>query len=80
MGSEKGLRQEAGQSCTPLIMPPELEEEMTPAVKAFVLVLLERISNLKAKFEELSKRIPKLTLEISSMPQGSQHSHSKSKT
>jgi hypothetical protein len=29
-----------------LIIPPELEEEMTPAVKAFVLVLLGRIEEL----------------------------------
>ena len=39
----------------PLIIPPELEKEMTPAVKAFVLVLLGRIEELEGKV-----RIPTL--------------------
>ena len=36
-----------------MIIPPELEEEMTPAVKAFVLVLLHRLEQLESKVREL---------------------------
>jgi transposase len=53
---------------------------MTPAVKAFVLMLLERIAELEAKVEELSKRDPKLTPENSSLPPSSEHPHAKSTT
>ena len=69
-----------------LIIPPELEKEMTPAVKAFVLVLLGRIEELEgkvqeleAKVEKLTKRDPKLTPDNSSLPPSSQHPHAKSK-
>ena len=64
----------------PLVIPLELEGEMTPAVKAFVLLLLERISELEAKVEELSGRDPKLTPKNSSLPPSSQHPPAKSKT
>jgi hypothetical protein len=57
-----------------------VEGEMTPAAKAFVLVLLERISELEAKVEELSGRDPKLTPKNSSLPPSSQHPPAKSKT
>jgi len=60
-----------------LVIPPELEGEMTPGVKAFVLMLLERIAELEARVEELSKRDPKLTPENSSLPPSSQHPHAK---
>ena len=59
---------------------------MTPAVKAFVLVLLGRIEELEgkvqeleAKVEKLTKRDPKLTPDNSSLPPSSQHPHAKSK-
>ena len=51
-----------------MTIPPELEEEMTPAVKAFVLVLLERIEELEGKVEELTKKDPKPTPSNSSLP------------
>jgi hypothetical protein len=69
-----------------LIIPPELEKEMTPAVKAFVRVLFGRIEDLEgkvqeleAKVEKLTKRDPKLTPDNSSLPPSSQHPHAKSK-
>jgi len=63
-----------------MIIPPELEEEMTPAVKAFVLVLLERIKELDSKVEELTKKNPKRNPNNSSLPPSSQHPHAKPKT
>jgi hypothetical protein len=33
--------------------PPELDAEMTPAVRAFVRLLLDRIAKLEARVEEL---------------------------
>jgi BMFP domain-containing protein YqiC len=34
---------------SPLTIPPELEAEMTPAVRSFVELLLDRISKLEAR-------------------------------
>ena len=69
-----------------LIIPPDLEEEMTPAVKAFVLVLLGRIEQLEgkvreleAKVEKLTKKDPRSTPDNSSLPPSAQHPHAKSK-
>ena len=69
-----------------LIIPPELEEEMTPAVKAFVQVLfggieeLEgKVRELEAKVEKVTKKDPKSTPDNSSLPPSSQHPHAKSK-
>jgi hypothetical protein len=44
-------------------IPPELEAEMTPAVKAAFLVLLDRI-------DELEGQLQKLTPRNSSIPPG----------
>lgn len=56
-------------SRTSLTIPPELEAEMTPAVRAFVEMLLSRI-------DELETRLGK-TPENSSLPPSSQHPHAK---
>jgi len=53
-------------------IPPELEAEMTPAVKAFVLSLLDRIESLEAK-------VQKLTPQNSSIPPSTVHPHAKPK-
>lgn len=59
---------------------------MTPAVKAFVLVLLGRIEqlednvqSLEAKIEKLTKKDPKRTPDNSLPPPSSQHPHAKPK-
>lgn len=49
-------------------IPPELEDQMTPAVKGYVLSLLERIDQLN-----------KLTPRNSSVPPSSEHPHAKPK-
>jgi len=51
-------------------IPPELEAEMTPAVKAAFLALLDRI-------DELESQIQKLTPRNSSVPPSSEHPHAK---
>ena len=53
-------------------IPPELEPEMTPAVKAFVFALLDRL-------EEAEARIEKLTPRNSSVPPSTEHPHAKPK-
>ena len=53
-------------------IPPELEDQMTPAVKAFVLSLLERI-------DQLTEQLNKLTPRNSSVPPSSEHPHAKPK-
>jgi len=53
-------------------IPPELEAEMTPAVKAFVLALLERI-------DQLEEQVRKLTPRNSSLPPSTEHPHAKPK-
>ena len=57
-------------------IPPEIEAEMTPSVKAFVLAAF-------AKFEErisaLEEQVEKLTPRNSSMPPGSEHPHARPK-
>jgi hypothetical protein len=51
-------------------IPPELEAEMTPAVRAFVLSLLKRL-------DEAEARIEKLTPRNSSLPPSTEHPHAK---
>lgn len=51
-------------------IPPELEAEMTPAVKAAFLALLDRIDELEAKLQ-------KLTPQNSSLPPSTVHPHAK---
>lgn len=53
-------------------IPPELEAEMTPAVKAFVLALLKRLDEAEAKIEKLTPR-------NSSLPPSTEHPHAKPK-
>jgi len=54
---------------SPLTIPPELEAEMTPAVRAFVKLLLERIEKLEARLG--------LTPQNSSLPPSTQHPHAR---
>ena len=53
----------------PLTIPPELEAEMTPVVRAFVGTLLERIGKLEAKLG--------MNPRNSSLPPSSQHPHAR---
>jgi transposase len=53
-------------------IPPELEAEMTPDVKAFVLALIARI-------ETVEKQVQKLTPRNSSVPPSTEHPHAKPK-
>jgi transposase len=53
----------------PLTIPPELEAEMTPAVRAFVQSLLEEIRRLRARVN--------LTPQNSSLPPSAQHPHAR---
>ena len=52
-----------------LTIPPELEAEMTPAVRAFVESLIDRIEKLEARLG--------LNPQNSSLPPSSQHPHAK---
>lgn len=54
---------------TDLTIPPELEAEMTPAVRAFVVALLKRIEKLECRLGK--------TPANSSLPPSSQHPHAK---
>jgi transposase len=49
-------------------IPPELEAEMTPAVKAAFLALLERVEQLTKQVESLTEQVEKLTPRNSSLP------------
>lgn len=60
-------------------IPPELEAEMTPAVRAFVLALLDRLDKTEAKLEKVEARIEKLTPRNSSVPPSTEHPHAKPK-
>ncbi len=53
----------------PLTIPPELDAEMTPAVRAFVKSLLKRIEELEAKVGANPQN--------SSLPPSTQHPHAK---
>jgi len=58
-----------------ITIPPELEAEMTPAVRAFVKTLLDRISQLEARVEELERG--RKTPDNSSLPPSSRHPHAR---
>jgi len=58
-----------------ITIPPELEAEMTPAVRAFVKTLLDRISQLETRVEELERG--RKTPQNSSLPPSSQHPHAR---
>ena len=57
-------------------IPPELLNEMTPAVRAFVEVLLARIESLEVEVSEL-KRLIGMNPQNSSLPPSSEHPHAK---
>ena len=59
----------------PLTIPPELDAEMTPAVRAFVGLLLDRIAKLEARVKELERG--RKTPQNSSLPPSSVHPHAK---
>jgi transposase len=67
-------------------IPPELDAEMTPAVRAFVLSLFSRIDELTSEVQRLSAEVQKLSDELgrgrktpqnSSLPPSSTHPHAK---
>ena len=53
----------------PIIVPPEIDAEMTPAVRVFVASLIDRIEKLEARLA--------LSPQNSSLPPSSQHPHAK---
>jgi transposase len=61
----------------PTAIPPELDAEMTPAVRAFVQSLLVRIAQLEAQVEQLQRQGKGKTPQNSSLPPSSQHPHAK---
>jgi len=62
------------QSSRRPVIPPEIAAEMTPAVKAFVEVLID---HYEARLADLESRIQKLTPQNSSLPPSTQHPHAK---
>jgi len=60
-------------------IPVELDAQMTPAVRAFVLALYEEIDALKSEVTELKSEVARLkkTPRNSSQPPGSEHPHAK---
>jgi transposase len=62
-------------SCRPVI-PPEIEAEMTPAVKAVVEALID---HYEARIADLENQVQKLTPQNSSLPPSTQHPHAKPK-
>lgn len=60
-----------------ITIPPELEAEMTPAVRGFVGVLLDRIAMLEARIEELERQVKGKTPQNSSLPPSTQHPHNR---
>ena len=70
----------AASSTPPKItIPPEIEAEMTPAVKAFVLAAFAqfeaRIEALEQQVKKLSAKTPKATPKNSSVPSSTVHPH-----
>jgi len=61
----------------PSAIPPELDAQMTPAVRAFVASLLERIARLEEDLLELQRQTKGKTPKNSSLPPSSQHPHAK---
>jgi transposase len=62
-------------SCRPVISP-EIEAEMTPAVKAFMEALIDYY---EARIADLENQVQKLTPQNSSLPPSTQHPHAKPK-
>ena len=59
-----------------IAIPPEIEAEMTPAVKAFVV---DAFAKLDARIKELEEKVQKLTPQNSSVPPSTQHPHARPK-
>jgi transposase len=61
------------------MIPPELGAEMTPGVRAFVELLLQRIESLEVQVAELQAELAavKKTPRNSSLPPASEHPHAK---
>lgn len=57
-----------------IAIPAQIEAEMTPAVKAFVLAAFGR---LEARIRELEDQLQKLTPRNSSLPPSTEHPHAK---
>jgi transposase len=53
----------------PIVIPPEIEADMTPSVRAFVQILIDRIAKLETQLG--------LNPQNSSLPPSSQHPHAK---
>ena len=70
-----------GLSKSKFIIPPEIEAEMTPAVKSFVETLIkdfeDRLQSLNAQIELLAGQLRKLTPRNSSLPPSTEHPHAK---
>jgi transposase len=58
------------------VIPPEIEAEMTPAVKAFLESLID---HYETRIAGLESRIQRLTPQNSSLPPSTQHPHAKPK-
>ncbi len=73
----------AEQTTSRIQIPPEIEAEMTPAVKAFVLAAFanfeKRIVELGKQIGKLEAKLQKLTPQNSSLPPSTQHPHARPK-
>jgi transposase len=65
----------SSENMNPVTIPLELDAEMTPAVRAFVKLLLDRIAKLEVRVEELERG--QKTPQNSSLPPSSQHPHAR---
>lgn len=61
----------------PLTIPPEIDADLTPAGRAFILMLFQRIEKLEARIEELESQLGKLNPQNSSLPPSTAHPHSR---
>lgn len=64
----------------PPTIPPELDAEMTPPVRAFAQSLLARVAQLEAELEKLRRQVKRKTPQNSSLPPSTQHPHAKPKS
>jgi len=62
-----------------LIIPPEVDAELTPLTRAFVLMLFVQIRQLESRIEILESRSNKPTPQNSSIPPSTVHTHGKPK-
>lgn len=74
MGFSDSIRVMAVQNTTSeFTIPPEIDAEMTPAVRSFVAQLFGRI-------QQLEQEVQKLTPQNSSLPPSTQHPHARPKS